>query len=165
MFTLGCSWNFLYLYFLYILFFTRQGCQLAQCVYLHVTERNGLWNNPSFENEFFLYKIDRSENVLLYLYDAFSNLSIVNVTHPKLHKSASKTISLNKILISSLWKVSIFCALQGIRFVQMTFTGVAFKMSFIFFETIMLVIMIYILRIMIFLCLTKCSLKVYMSYN
>ena len=147
-----------------ILFFTKLGCQLAECGFsLHVTERNGLWTILHLRMYFF-YKIDRSGKCLLIFVWCILKFKYSECDTSQITQECLKDHFFEQDIHFFTLEDKYFCALQDIRFVRMTFTGVTFKMSFIFLETILLVIMIYILRIMIFFCLTKCSLKVYMSY-
>ena len=80
--------------------------------------------------------------------------SIITQEGPKDHFFGQHTYSL-------LWEICIFCALQDIHFVHKKFTWVAFKISsiFIFFVTILLVIIVYKFRIMNFHALQDAHLK------
>ena len=157
-----------YIFIFYILVQFKRGktysLQFAVCGHFCMLLKEMDFETILHLRMYFFYKIDRSEKCPLIFVWCILKFKCSECETSQTTQSASKTISLNKMLISSLWNISIFCALQDIRFIHMTFTGVAFKIYFILYETILLVIMIYILRIMIFLCLTRCSLTVYMSY-
>ena len=173
MFTLGYSWNFLYLYLLYTgsiqkgknIFFSLLYAVIFACYWKKWTLKHScVIRDVSHILHLQIYKINRSEKCPLIIVRCSLKYKCSECDTSVIAQECLNDHFFEQHTHFFTVKESIFCALQDIRFIHMTFTGVVFKIYSILFETILLVIMIYILRIIIYLCLTRFSLKVYMIY-